>query len=93
MNCKPGDLAIVVRARVPANLGRIIRVIVFNPNARFVNRPGVFGGWEYEGEELIPSEPGYRCRAVRDECLRPLRNQDGADETLQWAGKPEGVTA
>lgn len=31
--------------------------------------------------------------ALRDSNLRPIRDQDGEDETLTWAGKPEQVTA
>lgn len=30
---------------------------------------------------------------VRDVALRPIRPDEGDDETLAWAGKPEGVAA
>jgi hypothetical protein len=30
---------------------------------------------------------------VPDDCLLPIRGQDGDDETLAWAGKPQQVTA
>ena len=93
MNCKPGDLAVIVRARVSANLGRIIRVTSFDPYSRFVDRPGVSGGWRYEGAELISSEFGLRCLRVPDDVLRPIRDTDGDDESFSWAGKPQGVTA
>ena len=81
LNCKPGDLAVVVCGGLKINHGRIIRVLlpVAHPQSRIL-------GWTYEGhlDHRIFSRVGY----VADNCLRPIRDQPGTDETLTWAGKP-----
>ena len=88
MNCKPGDLAVVVKSGlggVDSWVGRIIKVI------------GLCQGpagpcWTYEGARL--SHPIYGdCEAVSDKCLRPIRPGEGEDEMLLLAGKPTEVTA
>lgn len=32
MNCKPGDLAIIIKAMIPENVGKIVRVVEFFRN-------------------------------------------------------------
>lgn len=88
MNCKPGDLAVVVNAsEVPANAGKIVRVTHINPLVL-----ALFGKlfWEFEGELL--ADDGSPCDLVDDTVLRPIRDNDGEDETLTWAGKPKKHT-
>ncbi|AXF52864.1 MAG: hypothetical protein [Bacteriophage sp.] len=79
LNCKPGDLAIHINACNPENIGAIVHVIEY---AGFNN-----GSHEWWTEGNGPGD--ISC----DEHLRPIRDQDGEDETLTWAGKPEEVTA
>jgi hypothetical protein len=83
MNCKLGDLAVIVRNWGPDSqrlLGIVCRVMA--------PVPGFWGpGWELA--EPLPN--GDTC--IHDECLRPIRDSDGEDETLTWAGKPQEVTA
>lgn len=70
MNCKPGQMAMVVRGEPKENLGRVVRVLerVGNPFEL------LFGYvlWTYEGELSMPD--GTRAEAVADDCLRPLRD-------------------
>jgi hypothetical protein len=80
MNCKPGDLALIVGADHPQNLGRIVQVVRAYPymqNAWWVKhngRPGVslnglvMEGWSFDHE------------------LRPIRDpgDDAADESHAW---------
>ena len=83
MNCKQGDLAIVVRS-MAGNEGKIVRCLTltmyraaFGYGPRWVTEPvlrGCFG------------EP----QAPLDACLRPLRESDGEDEILRLAGRPVG---
>ena len=84
MNCKPGDMAIVVSGFPRKNIGKIVVVttvsIVFSNNI-----------WRYEG--VLTNEFGLRILGVADECLRPLRDTDGQDETLTWRDVPTGVAA
>ncbi|MBK5203907.1 MAG: hypothetical protein JJD98_00410 [Polaromonas sp.] len=91
MNCKQGDLAIVVRVSLSANnwmIGKIVKCEGFE----VIN--GCFG-WMVESP--IVSPPGYifDYEWVADHCLRPIRDQPGNDETLTWASLPQdqGVTA
>jgi hypothetical protein len=91
MNCKPGDLAIVVRAVFQENLGRLVYVLRANNTN------------ENEDDEWIIDPLGrlrcdHGCRwtdqapagatfTCPDSVLRPLRDTDGADETLAWKKK------
>lgn len=81
MNCKQGDLAIIVRARnCPESLGAIVRCVRFCPHP-LDGSPG----WEIE-----PPFKTFRC--ARDSALRPLRDRPGEDEMLRIAGKPRKET-
>lgn len=104
MNCKPGDLAIVVRsagndeARTLINqlLGKIVRVIRLRPPVDPTCTAIVV--WQLE-DELTVHFRGmrYQLTGINDECLRPIRDpgDDAQDETLQWLQVPttEEVTA
>ena len=96
MNCREGDLAVVVGGeRTRRNVGRVVRVIALAGPEDF--------------DPLVPRDRCWRvdtpmrwdsllfgsvmCPVAPDEYLRPIRDNDGEDETLAWAGKPQGVTA
>jgi hypothetical protein len=95
MNCKPGDLAVVIRSET-GNLGKIVRCIAVASKeqadqVRFwacpmweVDRPMQ---WEYQHEVFYE-------RFCPDDCLRPIRPQsdDATDEMTLIAGKPESRT-
>lgn len=109
MNCKEGDLAIVVNSAEIFNIGKVVEVL----------RPAIFGEEfsDITGELIIRTSRGdsawvVRCesgiwwsaidgpeigefveRAIGDERLRPLRNDHGADETLSWCDLPSEVKA
>lgn len=90
MNCRPGDLAFIARVFDPEDrpfLNKIVRVV----NLCMQNAYGDWC-WSYEGRRLIDSD-GAEAIALPDCLLFPIRDQPGEDETLTWAGKPEGVTA
>ncbi len=75
MNCKPGDLAVVVRSIYdPAQIGKIVRVVE----------------WCAYTEGWIVSPCILFYASVHDECLRPIRDpgDDAVDETLQWLPAP-----
>ena len=81
MNCRPGDLAIVVKSNA-GNEGVLLDVI----------RQAEIGSWLCialtEGVGTIRRfMPGDQVICT-DSCLRPLRDNDGQDETLTWAGLP-----
>jgi hypothetical protein len=84
MNCKPGDLAVVVRCDVPEVVGLFVRCV----------RLDYWGGepfW-YLDRRVIHNDPRYQHDAVFDCNLRPIRDQDGEDEMLRIAGLPKEVT-
>lgn len=76
MNCKKGDLAIVVRSHDGINLGRPVRCI------RLI---GEHRGWSnvWETDIELTWRKGRRFeldRAAPDECLRPIRGDLLDDE-------------
>jgi hypothetical protein len=96
MNCKPGDLAVVVPPYADRSLlGCFVSVVRIAPPKPFHSRggvlydPGMPGGPGWIVDATGPNFPA----AVADSCLRPIRDNDGEDETLTWAGKPETITA
>ena len=83
MNCKPGDLAVIVRSeRAPEHIGKIVTCV----------RPHIFLGvecWEIT-PTLKNSTGGTAYWAVPDRQLRPIRDpgDDAQDETLEWLPVP-----
>ena len=76
LRCKVGDLALVVRT-ISADewVGRIVKVVAPYPYD---------AGWFTE-----PAPMG--SIGFYDAHLRPIRDNDGEDETLTWAGKPSDI--
>lgn len=80
LNCKPGDLAIVVRCDTnPEMMGKIVTCI--RPVEHFH-----IPGWVIEPEY-------FGCSGITDPCLRPIRNDPGPDESLSWCDVPKVVVA
>ena len=80
LRCKPGDLVVVVKVHPSLSelLGRICTVLTFRAD----------GVWttdlKYEDYTLLVGS---------DEHFRPLRDNPGQDETLQWAPVPHKEAA
>ena len=95
MNCKPGDLAVIVKSSY-GNAGKVVRCIRLHDSkerdldgARFV-QPCEWPRWVID--RPVTAADGSPLFTVADFRLRPIRDNDGEDETLAWAGKPEKVT-
>lgn len=94
MNCKPGDLAVVVQSESGINLGKVVRVVRRHASethdldgVRF--RRAMGPRWVIEPAlRTIEGDPLF---TYRDSGLRPIRDQPGADETLTWAGRPADI--
>lgn len=82
MNCKPGDLAMIVSIESPYHRGKIVTVV------RVSNM--FDDSWVCDPDLEDAEGVGIDWA---DCALRPIRPTDGEDETLQWAGKPNEVTA
>lgn len=93
MNCKPGDLAVIVKSRA-GNEGRFVEVV----NGDVERLPGDLGMasfgplWRVRSYGSIRSSWGWLHEefAFPDAWLRPIRNpgEDAKDETLQWKEVP-----
>ena len=78
MNCKPGDLAIVVGYfNDPTVIGRIYRCV----ELRYAEHRGIHF-WTTDPPQPAP------YLGIADKHLRLIRDNDGEDETLQWAPVP-----
>lgn len=84
MNCKPGDLAVIVRSLVESNVGGMVRIIGIDETCE----PGEWRVealsrlWDQHGKFCLPGHIGY----ADDHRLRPLNDpgDDAVDETLLW---------
>ena len=84
MRCKKGDLAVVVKthAYFDAYLGRIFKCDKRGLSSAL--REGWKTPWIHaDGREII----------APDICVRPIRDNPGQDETLDWAPVPTKETA
>lgn len=80
MNCKQGDLAVLLwRSVAPEHHGRIVQC---------VRADGPW--WTVTPELPIAGQPGRFWSGVHDSALRPLRDpgDDAQDETLAWKPVP-----
>lgn len=97
MNCKPGDLAVIIRGRTPGckYVGSIVEVLkVERPTSIFgliwavkFSRPLIGVALRKNGEVLGVSGLST-VHGCPDAWLRPIRDQPGADETLRWLDVP-----
>jgi hypothetical protein len=91
MNCKPNDMAMVIRSQYPDMLGRIIRVTTLL-KLNDVPEEQVHA-WLYEGD--LRTDTGGRIAAAEDCCLRPIRDpgDDAVDEMVELCGNATARTA
>ncbi len=83
MNCKPGDLAIVVQISNPTckhHIGKVLRVV----------EPSKVYPMNWYCEPRLYCTDG-RMISFYDGHLKPIRDQPGEDETLTWAPVPSTV--
>jgi hypothetical protein len=93
LNCKPGDLAVVVRSAC-GNEGKIVGCIRLATEAEIAQ-------WDHDASEGpvwllnvdLPRSAegwgvGWYAPLAKDRNLRPIRPNDGKDETLTWKDVP-----
>lgn len=76
MNCKPGDLAIIVSsAKAPNQVGKIVRVVRYEIS---------ISAWVIS--PALPEKSGRLWTSVSDHLLRPIRDpgEDAEDESRAW---------
>lgn len=92
MNCKQGDLAVVVRSD-SGNEGAVVQCLrlyigpMQTPAGR-ITEPRA--AWLID-RPLPGRLSGRECWHVEDRKLRPLRGSDGQDEMLRLVGLPAGT--
>lgn len=96
LNCKQGDLAMMKCATPDPDNGKIVRIVESGDDwshtgdARFHWAVDTLGQ-RFELDNAPGLSDGVELLDIPDADLRPIRDNDGADETLAWAGKPEEV--
>lgn len=91
MNCKPGDLAVIVRSTDGQAVGRFVECLQMDGNH---SEFGPIWRVRTEGRGIVTIHGTLAIVLhMPDAWLRPIRPDEGEDETLTWAGKPEGVKA
>lgn len=93
MNCRKGDLAVIVGVGVDNPvLGFVVRVEEFAGEVEF--RTGTFVSWWVSGEGLI-NEEGKQVKKGRfpDCFLKPLRGEGKGEREGKKEKTPEGVWA
>lgn len=109
MNCKPGDLAVIVgfNPASPHLTGRIVEVLELAPvgaNFKLPNgkshEPAPPASWVIRFQNPVDlsglrGRPDSMYAVCPDRKLRPLRDpgENVEDEVVQKLGKPEGVPA
>lgn len=92
MNCKPGDLAVIVRSEA-GNEGKFVTCLRL-VDRLWIRRDGSdFRAPSWEVDVELGGWGGDWTSYVPDSSLRPIRGQPGDDETLAWAGKPNELPA
>lgn len=86
MNCKQGDLALILRSAA-GNEGKIVRC---------VELAGAWSAHDGDGMRWVTDPPvrgllGERAYPVLDCNMRPIRDSDGDDEVLRLVGRPVGT--
>ena len=87
MNCKQGDLAVIVRSQ-SQNEGKLVECVRLHTSQTH-DLDGVLLKLTASGPRwvIVNALPGGLL-TVPDAILRPLRNRDGEDEMLKLVGRP-----
>ena len=93
MNCKQGDLAVIVKSWA-GNEGKIVHCVRLATHldiARVNFEKNMGAVWVVDTS--LTTERGRQVSLALDCQIRPIRDNDGEDETLQWAPVPTKETA
>lgn len=98
LNCKPGDLAFVVRAKdTPGLVGYFVIVERMIVCGEYLNGRRILGAtptWMVSSAVAGSTLPTtfadgtlshWLRRPIADKCLRPIRPNEGEDEAMSWS--------
>lgn len=89
MNCRKGDLAVIVRSEA-GNEGKVVTCIRLSAEDVWIDRSGRYyraATWVVD-RKLVGAD-GISSRRIEDALLLPIRDSDGTDEMLRIAGLPK----
>ena len=94
MNCRQGDLAIIVRSWA-GNEGKIVRCVSLSEREFSYPDGTILKALSWVVARELTGWNGRPATAVPDALLRPIRDPgpDEVDEVIQRLGTPHGVTA
>lgn len=88
MNCKPGDLAVVIRSEA-GNEGRIVRCVKLIGLTTWLSSDGsIRQAWKWEIDQRLPDWKGFAGNAMPDDCLHPIRPPGKPVEERHLMGVP-----
>jgi hypothetical protein len=90
MNCKQGDLAVIVKSTC-GNEGRILTCVRLATMAELAAEGLAWWGAAWLVDATLRDTWGVGVRFYPDSRLRPLRDSDGEDEVLRLVGRPVGT--
>jgi hypothetical protein len=90
MNCRPGDLAVLIKS-TQGYEGAIVEVVSWAGDYEFRN-DCTAASWLCKVPSSMEWMAGHQTPAghlhIPDSWLKPLRNDPGTDETLEWKSLP-----
>ena len=90
-NCRPGDLARVIRSHA-GNRDKIVQCVRAIGPMRVLHADDTFTvEFLWEIDRNLPNIGGLLGNVFPDSDLRPIRGQPGEDEILRIAGRPMGI--
>lgn len=87
MNCKQGDLAVIVRSEL-GNEGKILKCLRLATSSEVKAEMFPWACPVWVTDAYIPCRLGYGTHLYPDSRLKPLRDNDGTDEILSFVGLP-----
>lgn len=84
MNCKQGDLAVLVKS-LAGNEGVVVRCIKYVGFIEWLVGPP---GHAWLIDRYLPVYGGGKSNRAPDSYLRPIRDSDKTDEIIERIGKP-----
>lgn len=73
MNCKQGDVAIIVACHVRENVGKVVTCLRLAPGYYTTHRGIVHMPYAWEIDQAVKTVVGVDSAFIDDACLKPIR--------------------